>query len=445
MATLRWIGAAANIRQVDDVDFALTWASADTASIVIDNVAFTVVTGAAATATAAATTLYQAFEAVALTDTGAAASPISVADGGGKSIPQFSEFTATNPSAGKVRFTQSVSGSKACKPIVMTATETTAGNGTATLTNVTAATGQHFASQVDNFTGNVQLADGDTLVFDDGAVDMLYKLNTYTSGGSTCQLAAITKTKKYTGNVGLAETNADNSSKLYHEYRTPTYFTTDDNTAITTANLETGEGPGSSRFKWDAGAGQCIVNVFGSGPVQDNIPPLLWKGTHASNVVNNIAGNIGIAYYAGESATVVTLVTGDGPQSNAKTFCGSGCTLTTVTLNGGFQETNSAITTAAQNGGKWNHKLGTVTTANINAGEHYPLGGATYTTLNLYGTFDCTKGTASFVITNTIQLYKGAKFIDPQGRAGNIVFKLNGCNLEDVTIITPFNKTFTLS
>jgi hypothetical protein len=55
------------------------------------------------------------------------------------------------------------------------------------------------------------------------------------------------------------------------------------------------------------------------------------------------------------------------------------------------------------------------------------------------------KGAATFAITNTIQMYKGAKFIDEAGRAGNVVFKLNQCSLEDVTIKLADNKTFTTS
>jgi hypothetical protein len=170
----------------------------------------------------------------------------------------------------------------------------------------------------------------------------------------------------------------------------------------------------------------------------------LWKGS-GTNIVNNIAGDCGIAYFTEETATVGTLVTGDGPQSSAYTFCGAGCTLTTVTLNGGTQETASAITTATQNAGVWKHRLGTITTLNVNGGTFYPTGAATITTLNLYGTLDCTQGSSSFTVTNTINLYKGSRIIDPQGRLGNAVFKLNGATFADVTIVGPLNKTFTPS
>jgi hypothetical protein len=254
-------------------------------------------------------------------------------------------------------------------------------------------------------------------------------------------LTAITKYKSYSGNVGLPEVNTDNSAKSYHESRT-TYLTC---TGCTTVNLEVGEGTGSGRFKLNTGsAAASAINIFGKGQrAETGVPCILWKGTNASNTVNNLAGDIGIAFFGGETATVATLITGDGPQSVANTVCGSGCTLTTVTLNGGTQETNSAVTTANQNGGTWTHKLGTVTTANIYGGTHYPNGAATYTTLNLFGgTFDASKGNASFT-ASTINLYKGARFIDPQGRTGNPAIILKGCKLADVTIDHPVNKTIT--
>jgi hypothetical protein len=276
------------------------------------------------------------------------------------------------------------------------------------------------------------------VVFDDGNIDCRYLL---TLG---VQPTTITKTKKYTGNVGLPEYNNDNTAKVYREYRTPTYLTTT-GAASVTANLETGEGPGSGRFKLDTGNGNATINIYGRGSrAEAGIPCILWKGS-GTNVVNNIAGDLGIAYFTEETATVGTLVTGDGPQSSAYTFCGAGCTLTTVTLNGGTKETASAITTANHNSGNWLHSAGTVTTLHNNGGVFYPTGALTITTLNLYGTIDLTKGHGTVTVTNTIQVYKGAKIIDPQGRMGNFVYKLNGCGPDDVTIITPFGKTFTLS
>lgn len=439
MATYRWLGTSLNRRQQDTITCSGTgdWVSTDAITLAIDNVSVVITLGSGQTDAQVATTIYQAWEGVTLTDTAATISGFSIADGGIKNIPQFSEFTATNPSSGVVSLLSNGTGALAGKPVTLGVTVSVTGDENAAEATVVAPTSQYHADQVDNYSGNALPTGGsDTLIFDHGNVDVRWGLDYATT------LTNITKYKAYTGNVGLPETNTDNSSNPYHEYRT-TYLTC---TGCTTANLEVGEGPGSSRFNLNTGSGQSAINVFGRGTRIDATPCILWKGTHNSNVFNNIAGDVGIAYLGGEVATVATLTTGDGPTSAASTVCGSGCTLTTVTLNGGVQETNSAVTTANQNGGTWTHKLGTVTTLNLYGGTHLPNGGATYTTLNLFGgTFDASKGNASFVITNTVQMYKGSRFLDPQGRAGNVVFKLNGCSPSDVTIDFPKNKTYTLS
>lgn len=444
MSTLRWIGASLNKRQTYTITVANTWAQNDTVTLTIDSVDFTITIGTLVTTAQVATTIKEFFNGSgSATDTSASAT-ISMADGGASAIPQFSELTAS-VSGSVVTLTTNQSGALSGKPFTISVTESTAGTGTATGAAGITATSQYHASEADNWSGNAVPADGDVLIFDSGSVDMRWDLATYASGATTCQPLTITKYKSYSGNIGLAEYNADSTSDTYHEYRT-TYFTTDDNTTTTTANVEVGEGTGSKRFYWNAGAGQAVLNLFDKGTRADTgVPCVLFKGTHASNVVNNLRGDVGIAFFGGETATVATLVTGDGSTSQANTVCGSGCTLTTVTLNGGTQETNSAMTTANQYGGTWVHKSGTVTTANISAGTHYPNGGATYTTLNLFGgTFDASKGNASFTI-GTLNMYKGAKFIDPQGRAGNVAFTLKGCSLADVTIVIPPGKTVTLS
>jgi len=449
MATRSFIGAGANIRQTYSITMAGTgdWVAADTITSTVANIAFVTTVGSLVTDAQVATTVFQALSGATLTDTTASAT-IGAGDVGATAIPQFgtSEFNATNPSAGVVLLTGGPASPSpawlAGKPFTIAITENTTGDETATGAAVVTPTSQAHWDQPDNWSGNTVPVDSDVIAFDTGNVDLLYALTT------AIQPLTVNKSKQYTGNVGLAYINVDNPAKPYAEYRTPLYLTFDDNSITTTLNLETGTGQGSSRFMVDNGAGQAVVNVLGKGSRKDlGTPCILWKGTHAANIVRNIAGDIGIAFYAGETAVVATLTTGDSSTSQAETVCGSGVTLTTVTLNGGKQETSSAITTAVQNGGNWTHLLGTVTALTINAGTYYPNGAATHTTITVRtgGKLDCRKGTASFTVTNPIQLFKGAEINDPNGRMGNFAFVLNGCNLEDVTIITPYGKTFTIS
>jgi hypothetical protein len=437
MSTTKWFGHAPAVKQAATCVVANTWAQNDTIVFTIDNITFTVTVGTLVTTAQVATTIKQAFNGETLTDTSAAVT-FAIADGGAQYVQQFAEILASVNSS-TVTFT----GRTAGKPFTMTAVATTAGDGDVTYTNaVTAATGPNHISNVDNLSANAAVADNDTLVFDDGNIDVKYGLTL------ACQPVKIVKTKGYTGKVGLPAINKDSESDPYAEYRTPRYLTTDDNSVTTTCELEGGTGVGSGRFFWDAGAGQALLNIFGAGRREESsVPCVLFKGSHASNEVNNLAGDLGIAFYAGETATIPTLRTGDGPASSAKTYCSSGVTLTTVTVNGGTQFTDSAITTAVQNGGTWEHVSGTVTALTVNGGEFRPLGSATITTLSVGsgGTFDASKATDTFTITNTVQLYKGSRFIDPQGRAGNVVFKLNKCRFSDVEVVLAPDKTFTPS
>lgn len=442
--TLRWLAASLNKRQADTITIANTWAQNDTCTLTINNVDFVITIGTLVTTTQVATTIKEAINGTTLTDTSASCQP-PISDLGAQFIPPFSELTATSSSA-VVTVTANGSGSLAGKPFTLTATESTAGTGTATRAASITATSQHHASEADNWDGTNTPADGDTLIFDSGSTDLKYNLNAY-QGGSTAQPAIVTVYKSFTGNIGLPQVNIDNSSKNYPEYRTR-YLTFDDNTATTTFNLHVGEGSGSGRLMFDSGAGQAVVNLFGKGSrLVTGIPGVLWKGSHASNIVRNNAGDIGIAFFGGETATVATLVTGNGPTSQASCICGTGVTLTTVTCNGGTLETNSAFTTGTANSGAWVHKAGTATTITVNKGAFfYPDGAVTLTTLDINGgTVDLSKGSASVTITNTITMSAGSKFYDPQGRSGNPVIQLRDCTLADVTIITPQGKTITFS
>lgn len=433
MANPRWIGTAANIKQTHTITIALTWAAADTITLTIDNVTFVVTIGTLVTTAQVATTLKQAYNGETLTDTTASYNVF----GGAIAMGAFAEMTAS-VSSSVVTLTANTAG----KPFTMTTGDvaTTAGDGTATVATAKVNAGAAEGDNVDNYDTNAVPTDADALYFDEGSADFLYDIS------FAAQMTTIYKAKKFTGKVGLAEVNRD-STKTYREYRGK-YLVTDDNGgATTTAHLEYGEGQGSGRFKWDSGAGIAVLNIYGRGTrAETGVPCILWKGSAATNVVNNLAGDLGVGFFGAETATVATLRTGDGPASNASTICMAGVTLTTVLMNGGYLSTTSAITTGTQTAGRWEHNVGTITTLNVNGGRYQHLGGATITTLTVRsgGVFDASKGNATFVITNTVQLYEGCEFNDPFGRSGNVVLKING-DINKMKIVVQQNKTITFS
>lgn len=447
MATRKWLGTAKNVAQLDTVTAAGVWAANDTITLTIANIDFVVTIGSLTSTSQIATTLYQAFMGVSLSDTTASCSP-TIAQGGAQAIPQFAEITASVPS-GATSTVQFV-GDTAGKPFTMTAAENTAGTGTASLANTTAATGKWSFDNADNWSGNAVPVDADTIVFDSGSIDCLYGLT------PAIQPTTFIKYKTYTGDIGLAETNTDDTAKPYAEYRTK-YLVFDDNGgATTTYHIEQGSGSGSSLVRINAGAGAVIWNSYGSGSrFITGQPCALFLGTNAANVFNVAQGDLGIAFFPDESSTAVALRVGDGTTSGATVVCGSGVTLTSAIIDiaGGSLTLNSATTSSADTdisggGSLYCYGTGGHISIDVRDGTCYYRTSGTLATLAIQsaGTFDVAGDLRGATITNVVNMYSGSNFNDPHGvltlSAG---FKLNGCVLEDVTIDNGVNRTYTIA
>lgn len=431
MATLRWLGKAVDVKQVATLVIGGTWVGADTITLTIDGLDFVIAIGTLVTTAQVATTVQQAFQGSTLTDTTATVT-INSAGGGAISIPQFSEITAT-VSSSTVTFTANTAG----KPFTMSGAKSST-SGTITYNNaVVAATGKHFYDNVDNWSGGAVPADSDTIVFDGGNVDCKYGF------GSANNYSVLTKTKGYTGNIGLDEINVDNPSKAYPEYRTKS-LDRGSNAGIPVAyNLESGSGQGSGRVRINAGAVPATVILYGRGPrAVQGIPSVLFIGSNASNIVRNFAGDFASAFYGGEAATVVELQSGSVSSQAVDTVLGAGTTATNLdaTVESGNCLIQSAFGSGSliQSGGEVIVQgAGAMGDLDIRGGRFRALGTGTAATLEISGTghFDKTEALQGQTITAEVQLYKGAKISDPAGKltfTGGI--KLNGCRLSDVTL-----------
>lgn len=438
MATRRYLANAKPVKQVSTITVGGTWAGGDTITLTIANIEFTVTLGSLTTTTQVATTIKEAINGSTLTDTTASCSP-TIAQGGAQAIALFSEITATSSGA-----VVTLTGNTAGKAFTLAST-TDSGSGTVTDATGTTAAGPNSFSLADNWSGNTVPVDNDTIVVDQGSSGVLYGLS------PEIQPAAVEIPNSFLGKMGLAEINADSTTKTYAEYRDK-YLTFDNNSVTCTYTIGAGTGAGSGRIRIDAGAGQSVFNVRGAGTRElTSTPCVLLKGTHASNELNNFDGDVGVAFYAGETSTIATLRHGSGSSSAAKTFCGSGVTLSsaTLTINGGTITTNSAVSAATVYAGTWTHRAGNVTTLNVDGGTvNWEAGGVTLATLRISsgGVFDKSRDARALTITNAVQLYKGATLKDPNGTitfSGGIT--LNRCTLDDVTIDVGPNRTITVS
>lgn len=435
MATRRYLGHAAGVKQVDTITIANTWAQNDTVTLTIDSIDVVITIGTLVTTAQVATTIKQAINGETLTDTSASYTPNS----GVQSIGQFTEVTAS-VSSSVVSLTANTAG----KPFTLSVTESTAGDGTATEATSVAVAGKYHFSAADNWSANTVPVDADTIVFDIGSVGPQHGLS------PAIQPAELLHYMSFTGNIGLAEQNIDNPTYPYAEYRT-TSLTFDDNGGSTSVyRLGLGEGQGNSRIRIDAGAGLFKAHVYATGAREvTGVPVVLLAGTNASNELNNYNGDVGVAFYPTQSCTLLRLRNGSGPASSAKTYLGPNASMGsgTIEMQGGTVTSNSAIGTINMTGGEYFHHFGSITTLKIWGGAFRMRGGTGVTTLHIGNAlFDKSTNMEALTVTNAVQLFKGARIYDPHGTitftAG---FVLNGCTWKDVEIILSPGKTYTPS
>lgn len=422
MATRRWLGTAADIAQVSTITIGGTWAGSDTVSLTINNVSLVITIGTLTTTAQVATTIKQAFNGETLTDTTASVSP----SGGAADIPEFLNITAT-VSASVVTLTADVAG----RPFTLATTETSV-SGTAVDATSTAATGKNFFSDQDNWSGNAVPIDNDDIVFDSGSVDCKYGLT------PAIQPASFTRTSGYTGNIGLPEVNRDNTGSPYSEYRTK-YLTFDNNTVNCAYWIE--HGTGAMRTRLDAGAGQSTVTVVGKGsrPSDDpTVPNFLFLGSHASNVMNVTKGDVGVAFYDSETATVATVNIGSSGSltTDAIVAFGPGVTSTTVNQQAGDFTSRSNVGTLTLTGGvaRTVEDAAISTQLNVRGGRMYYNGTGTLagaTVLSGDGILDFSQDVRSKTVTNPIEKYGAtSQLIDPHKVVASLVVD---CNEGDMT------------
>ena len=451
MATRRWKGKAKDVLQVDTITIALAWTAGDTITVTCDGIDFVVTIGSLVTTAQVATTLQEAFSGASeFTDTTASCSP-TLAQGGAQAIPQFREAVAT-VSGSVVTLTgvlATVNGISGSRPFTYTCAENTASTGTATLANDTVATGKWFFGNADNWSGDTVPVDTDTIIFDSGNIDCKYGLS------PAIQPTIFRKTKQYSGRIGLAEINTDDTSYPYNEYRTKDLTFDDNGGATCTYHFEEGEGTGSQLVRINAGAGLSIFNFYGYGSrLLSGQPSVLLLGTNAANQINMPQGDGALGFFSGDASTAVAARCGNGNPGGATLVLGDTVTLTssTIDISGGNVTINSATATAdidVHSGGTLTI-LGAVAHASIDVQHgtcNYKSTG-TITTLAVRsaGTFDRSGDLRPATITNAVQLFKGAKILDPnKSLTLTAGYVLNGCTHADVTVNLGTDRTYTVA
>lgn len=248
--------------------------------------------------------------------------------------PELYEMTAGN-TATTVTLTSKVKG-RAIAPVVTT-TESNGGAAdaqTLSQSTTTANSGPNDWSCAQNWSGGAVPVSTDDVILD-GAIcneDLKYGLNQ-----TAVALTSLKAINGWAGELGLPERNED--ATAYDEYRT-TELTAD----ITAIDIDSTSG----RIKINCQTAQTAVTVRGMGAsVDDRLPALQWRGTHASNTVDVLSGTVGAALKAAETATINTL-----RQSGGDVICSSGVgTFTSIQKAGGTLTIESATTALVNDDG----------------------------------------------------------------------------------------------
>lgn len=410
MANVRWKGGAAAVTQVATVQVT-AYDAATTYKLTVNGKVVSVIAQGSVNATAAG--LVTAWNA--------------------STEPEFAEVTASS-STDTVTLTADTAG------VPFTATSSVSGGaGTiGAVTTTTSATGPyHWDNAVNWDTGAVPV-NGDTVWIEHSVVSILYGL-----AQSAVTLTALNIAASWTGELGLAELNTSGST-AYLEYRSR-YLAI----GATTITIGDGPGQGSGRIQLNVGSVQCTLHVHGSGSgAETDLEPILWKGTHVSNVVNVTKGSVGIAVYGGESATVATLTVGyqSSPTSDSAVRLGAGVTLATLSQSGGTVLLQAGLTTVSKTGGSLTIDAGSVTTLTDDGGSTVYKGTGTITTLNVghEASVDFGQDMRGRTVTST-NIYRGAAVNDP---FATVTWtnppRLVRCRVEDCDLDFGFNRTYAI-
>jgi hypothetical protein len=341
-------------------------------------------------------------------------------------------------------FTVTAAGSLAATALPLIAANSTNLSGTAsvsqTLTTTQAATGPNFWDNANNWSPTGVPANGDSVYFQNSTVDCLYNL-----AQSSTTLANLQIDMSFVGGqIGLPSWNGK-----YYEYRQQYLQIGVSGTIL----IGSGKGSGPTLIKLDTGTNATNFLINGCGTSLDpTLPAILWKGNRSSGTttLNISKGSIGIAVYAGETATVDQINQGyvTNVKSDSSIFVGPGTTINTEWFMTGGQGTlNAACPTLLMENGTLTILDGlsatAVTTLTVVGGSVSDRSTGTITTLTVGtgATYDRSDDSRGKTVSNCTISGKST-FLDPND---TITFtnplSLSDCSLLDVTLDLGTNIT----
>lgn len=335
-------------------------------------------------------------------------------------FPEFAEITWTNPSAGTILATSTLAG----RPFTLTATET-GGTGGCTATATTASSGPADLSITSNYSTGALPSAADTMVFENLENGLLYNVGAL----SAIALARVVFKNCKTG-IGLMNWNPTG----YWEYRT-TFM-------LLQATIIEYDNPNCPYGRINNQTTQMTMTVTNTGSSPN--PPLeslLVLNVNNSSVLNVNGGTVAVAGHYSEVSTIDTINQGYNTQQAGDAYVriGRGVTLEQINRIGGTMTCEVGIS------GTLTQRAGASDITILNAAVfptivHYAtssifyLSSGTITTMTLGAgaKFDSERNQAGFIITNVVQAYLGASFLDKNRKATWAGIKANGCGINSV-------------
>ncbi len=398
MGTVIWEGGSTAIAQVDTITIALTWATNDTATLTIGTRSLVLTVGTDSTTANVATAIKEMWNGDAQTGSGD-----HVFSETGNDITEFNEITATVNSS-VVTLTSDTTG----VPFTVTVTgDGTAGDGTAVVAASTVNAGPNVWDTATNWDTGAVPVGADDVVIENSSVSILYGIDQ-----NAVTLTSLTKKSTFTAPIGLPR----NNTAGYVEYR-PTYLAI----SATTVNSGQGTGTDSGRFKLDVGSNITTLNIYKTGTrAETGIPAFLFKGTHVDNDITVNRGDMGIAFFGGETANFQTMRIGwiNSILGDADIIIGPGVTHKAagiITQTGGQLESRSNVITALVSAGEFTlSEDSTITTMTLQGGTLFYNSSGTATTINVTagGVLDFRQDARGRTITQ-LNLNEGASVFDP--------------------------------
>jgi hypothetical protein len=402
MATIRWRGDAPAVAQVQTITIGTN--DVATSYKVTINGKSVAVPGDAGGANATATDLLNALKAA--------------------TVPQeFTEITWT-VSANVVTGTAAKPG----RPFTL-AVSTTGGTGTISSLVTNAGSGPNDVSVAANWAGGALPATGDDIVFDTGNSDALYGL-----AQSAVTPNSISILPGYTGKIGLPAVNVDNATAPYFEYR-PQYLQYGTTGVGGTVSVTLNGGAG--RIKLDQGSAPAVWNVLNSAQrLESGVPAILLKGSNAANALNLNKGDVGVAFFGGETATLVTVNVGyeTNPAGDSTLWLGPGVGLANAAIvqTGGNLTVNSATSGTAsitQYDGNLTLQSGAQIGLSVLGGTCVYNSTGTLSGTPVVGgsgTLDFSQDLRAKTVTSPVNVYGAkAKLLDPNKVVAALVVDLN--------------------